>query len=347
MPSEFGDDFVGGDGSTLTYDQSNYQVPGGENIWDTKPIDDAWSDISREVQDFSEGEDIKNQADSRGIDPKTQHVYEFDWFEKTIKWKKRLENKEEDIKRLMEQERTATRLSRTRGEEISPTKFAPSDAFTATDIRMHVLLDPDNMKPQLDSGVAGVMNELTSLHSFYLSSFRATPQARPIGHVNPAGYARATRTVAGSMSAVTTRYSILRSLIYLLDATDKSLQDEPYYGLDQLPPIDLVITFNNEYGAGAFRIIKAVQFVTTEDNFMVGVPFVAENMQFVAMDATPIVALNDIDPSSGGMQKIVREIDSSFFNRISQKANNIKTYKDIFKSDVLNDYALFRSNYLY
>lgn len=177
---------------------------------------------------------------------------------------------------------------------------------------------------------------LASANNITFSSFRAKPQARPIGHVNPKGYARGTRTIAGTLVTVTFDRDILYKLISSMDK-DGVNQTYDYHNIDQLPQISFIITGNNEYGMGFFRILHGVEFLSEDASYGSNDLVLYQTLQFVALDATPIIPLEGYDlsddpESMSVIRKFVGKMDSGYFNRITgnKEAAEAVKYEDVF-----------------
>lgn len=213
------------------------------------------------------------------------------------------------------------------GDPEFTSKYA--DTFSAHDCTVYVIVPPSIGGDR--SKVPPVL-PLATAHMISYSSFRATPFARPVGYVNPKGFGRATRTVTGNMRFYVTRADFLRRLIWYLDSYANAQNEMPYYALDQLPPVDLMLMFANEYGSSAFRVLRGVIFTTEDMTTGVGaVETTLSDVSFIGLDATPITPMSEIDPNDGETAD-KREIDSNYFKRIHGTEMKVSTYEDVFAS---------------
>lgn len=197
-------------------------------------------------------------------------------------------------------------------------------------------LFPDEKMSVLVSELSSSFLCLASANNMTFSSFRAKPQARPIGHVNPKGYARGTRTIAGTLVTVTFDRDVLYKLISSMDQ-DGVNQTYDYHNIDQLPQISFIITGNNEYGMGFFRILHGVEFLSEDASYGSNDLVLYQTLQFVALDATPIIPLEGYDlsddpESMSVIRKFVGKMDSGYFNRITgnKEAAKAVKYEDVF-----------------
>jgi hypothetical protein len=117
------------------------------------------------------------------------------------------------------------------------------NTFSGTDISAFILL------PNEDTPL-----HLGELQTISYSIHRENKPVRTLGRVNPLGWVRGPRTIAGSMIfTVFDSYAFYRIKQYqnLIYGTygQYGLATDPMYPLaDMLPPFDIVVTFANEYG---------------------------------------------------------------------------------------------------
>jgi hypothetical protein len=114
-------------------------------------------------------------------------------------------------------------------------------------------------------------------------------------------------------------------------------QTYDYHNIDQLPQISFIITGNNEYGMGFFRILHGVEFLSEDASYGSNDLVLYQTLQFVALDATPIIPLEGYDlsddpESMSVIRKFVGKMDSGYFNRITgnKEAAKAVKYEDVF-----------------
>lgn len=241
-------------------------------------------------------------------------------------------------------ESTTNFLDSKSGRRYKPAKDdSPSieHTFTASDVKIMLLTG---------TGANPVADELGHCTRFYYTSYRATPTARPLGHVNVHGIARGTRTIAGDIDNVLTSKDKLYTLIKVLDsagaAGTEGSGELQYFTLDQLPPVDILITFNNEYGTSCFKLLHGVIF-TTENITLESISShhhkdtqlsIIPSINFIALDSTAVIPMNDIDVTNVTSQKFLRQsINSADFTRITGRTG-ATTYEDIFKKEYAKIY---------
>lgn len=226
-----------------------------------------------------------------------------------------------------------------------------TDAFAPTDIDLYLILPGGQLKADYDSGEPNVLH-LTEVSRLAVNSFRATPFARPIGYVNPKGFARATRTVAGSIGSPITYRDFLCRIIGYMDSVLESASENPFYTLDQLPPVDLLVMYANEYGVSAFRMIKEVIFTSEAGLTGIGQADNAfQDIDFIATDCTPIIPMKAIDPNGNnttGADITKRVVNSEYFERIHGTEFTGKGYGNMWNnSETYNQMYANMDNFLY
>lgn len=207
--------------------------------------------------------------------------------------------------------------------------------FTASDVKIMLLTG---------TGATPVADELGHCTRFYYTSYRATPTARPLGHVNVHGIARGTRTIAGDLDNVLTSRDKLYTLIKVLDSVnigpDGAAGELQYFTLDQLPPVDILITFNNEYGSGCFKLLHGVIF-TTENITIESISShhhkdtqlsIIPSLNFIALDSTAVIPMEDVHVENVHEPHYLKQIvNSKDFTRVTGRTGT--TYEDIFKTE--------------
>ena len=186
------------------------------------------------------------------------------------------------------------------GRPLSPTNASLTprrESFSGADYRF-VFVMPDGIEKQARA------REMTEIQTVSVSTHRGTTPVRGLGHVGVKGYARGSRTVAGSIvMTVFDRhplYDLLRQRPQYLEPNTHTPADQgdlSYLLPDQMPPFDLMIFANSEYGVSARRFIYGVEIasegtVTSSHNMITEVTF-----QFTAALATTLAPGSYKDPN--------------------------------------------------
>lgn len=116
----------------------------------------------------------------------------------------------------------------------------------------------------------GEVIELGELHTLSYSVHRENAPVRTVGHVNPRGFIKGGRTIAGSLIfLVFNEYAFYRIKQY----KEALARNNGFFAplADMLPPFDIVVTFFNEYGQAAkmklfgVTIVDEGQTISTDD----------------------------------------------------------------------------------
>jgi hypothetical protein len=129
---------------------------------------------------------------------------------------------------------------------------------------------------------------LAELQTISVSTFREKSPVRSFGKSNPSGWVRGQRTIAGSMIFTVFDRNIL---FELLDFDPSDFDGDNRFAaaiLDQLPPIDITITFANEYGSLSRMTIYGVEFVSEGKTMSIENLFLESEVQYIARDVDPM-----------------------------------------------------------
>jgi hypothetical protein len=144
---------------------------------------------------------------------------------------------------------------------------------------------------------------LAECQTLSLSTFRDKQAVRACGSVYPRGFTRGPREIAGSLI-----FTVFNQHVFyeLLEAHISDFDGVTYTSavMDQLPPLDIIISFANEYGHLSRMEIYGVEFVS--DGMTMSIEdILTENVcNYVARDYNPMraVATREIDKVSQQMQ---------------------------------------------
>lgn len=164
-----------------------------------------------------------------------------------------------------------------------------TSTYTGSDIRVIVdLVDTETMgdtNPQL--------KQLIECTTFTVSVHREKAAVRACGYINPKGFARGRRTIAGTM--VLTQFTVDALYNFLkagqLSAHDLS-KDTQYVKVDQLPPFNMTLLFTDEYGNVSYRRVLGVDFVTDGVVYSSNDMLAEQTVSYMASDFTPLLDIN-------------------------------------------------------
>jgi hypothetical protein len=163
--------------------------------------------------------------------------------------------------------------------------------YTGSDLRIIVDLvntsTASNNAPQL-------YKQLIECTTFTVSIHREKSAVRAAGYINPKGFARGRRTIAGTM--VLTQYTVDALYNFLMSqqlmAHDLS-KDTQYVKDDQLPPFNMTLLFADEYGNTSYRRVLAVDFVTDGVVYSTNDMMSEQTISYMASDFTPLLSGTD------------------------------------------------------
>jgi hypothetical protein len=184
-----------------------------------------------------------------------------------------------------------TAISKIRAEKGLPDPFS-NMSFAGTDITATMVI------PNIDrvAGTVGSMDilELAEVQTISYSIHRENAPVRTIGHVNPRGFVKGGRTIAGSLIfTVFNEYAFYRIKEYRQIMAETGLFFAPL--ADMLPPFDIVLTFFNEYGLGGKMKIYGVTIVDEGQTMSVDDLITEQTYTFMARGIQPLISM-DYDP---------------------------------------------------
>jgi len=165
-------------------------------------------------------------------------------------------------------------------------------SFAGTDISATMVI------PVIDrvGGTISSMDilELAEIQTISYSIHRENAPVRTLGHVNPRGFVKGGRTIAGSLIfTVFNEYAFYRIKEYRQIMAETGLFFAPL--ADMLPPFDIVLTFFNEYGLGAKMKIYGVTIVDEGQTMSVDDLITEQTYTFMARGIQPLLSM-DHDP---------------------------------------------------
>ncbi len=162
--------------------------------------------------------------------------------------------------------------------------------FTASDCRIMVEVPqtPSFNGSRIQSRVAKQLLEVTTLS---ISIHRAKSPARAFGHANPRGFARGSRTIAGTLILSKTTAEVLYR--FLQSGLVADLTKDTYYSkLDQLPPLDFTLLFSNEEGFVSSQRLLGVEFADDGNVTSIQDMILEQQITWYAADLTPLAPMN-------------------------------------------------------
>lgn len=189
-------------------------------------------------------------------------------------------------------------ISQIRAEKGLPDPFS-NMSFAGTDISATMVI------PSIDRTEGTIQSmdvlELAEIQTISYSIHRENSPIRTLGHVNPRGFVKGGRTIAGSIIfTVFNEYAFYRIREYRQIMSETGLFFAPL--ADMLPPFDIVLTFFNEYGLGAKMKIYGVTIVDEGQTMSVDDLITEQTYTFMARGIQPMISM-DYDPMLLGSEE--------------------------------------------
>lgn len=133
---------------------------------------------------------------------------------------------------------------------------------------------------------------LGELQTLSYSIHRENTPVRILGHVNPVGFVKGPRTIAGSLIFTVFNYYAF----YRVKQFGVSIAQGLYPVADMLPPFDIVVTFANENGSMSKLKIYGVTMIQEGQTMSVDDLIVEQTYQYMARGIQPMTAFAFTDP---------------------------------------------------
>lgn len=156
--------------------------------------------------------------------------------------------------------------------------------------------------------------ELAEIQTISYSIHRENTPIRTIGHVNPRGFVKGSRTIAGSLIfTVFNEYAFYRIKEFREIMASTGLFFAPL--ADMLPPFDIVLSFFNEYGLGAKMKIYGVTIVDEGQTMSVDDLITEQTYTFMARGIQPLLSM-EYDPMmlSQEQLEVYKDRQKNFFS---------------------------------
>jgi len=156
--------------------------------------------------------------------------------------------------------------------------YGEFNSFSGVDIVAYINVPAS---PGNDGGVTSSLGILGTLQTLSYSIHREVVPVRALGKVRAHSYTRGPRTIAGTMVwAVMDQYVLAEAL---RGAFTNELDTSSILA-DQLPPFDIVITFNNEYGDVSQMGLYGIRMVNEGSTMSIDDMLTEQTNTYVATD---------------------------------------------------------------
>jgi hypothetical protein len=206
-----------------------------------------------------------------------------------------------------------------RREKGLPDPFS-NMSFAGVDINATMVI-PDILEDG-EIGSTGDVIELAELQTISYSMHRENSPVRTLGHVNPRGFVKGPRTIAGSLIfTVFNEYAF-----YRIKQFKRKLAVLGYAPLaDMLPPFDIVLTFFNEYGLYGKMKIYGLTIVDEGQTMSVDDLITEQTYTYMARGIQPLIHYDPTD-------------DFTYPDDIEKEVNS-KAISEEFFGNKLRDYT--------
>ena len=158
--------------------------------------------------------------------------------------------------------------------------YGTYNSFSGADIVAYIHIPPQRL-PGTEELTAPTVGVLGNIQTISYSSFREVNPVRALGKIYPSSYTRGPRTIAGTLVwTVFDQYVLAEAL----KNTMPTLQpfDVTTVLVDQLPPFNVIITFNNEYGDVSTMGIYGIRIVNEGATFSIDDMITEQTNSYVA-----------------------------------------------------------------
>jgi len=148
-----------------------------------------------------------------------------------------------------------------------------------------------------DCTIVAIYNEnmmiLGNLETFSYSIYREKVPVRTLGNINPKGFTYGSRSHAGSMIFVQfDEHPLFPLFQFFNERTDKIHRYSSPLS-DDIPPFDIMLIFNNEYGAQSIIRLYGVELFQEGGVFSINDIYSENTIQFVAKDMDPMISAGE------------------------------------------------------
>lgn len=136
---------------------------------------------------------------------------------------------------------------------------------------------------------------LGNLATFAFSTFKESNPVRTLGRINPKHWVEGPRTIAGSMVFIVFDEHPLYPLFQFMDDRYDKVHRFSSPLADEIPPFDMMLIFNNEYGANSVMRFYAVSLFEEGSVFSINDIYSECTMQWKALDMDPMISAGEED----------------------------------------------------
>jgi len=198
-------------------------------------------------------------------------------------------------------------------QEFGHPDLSTYTSFSGTDAVATMVIPPIGQRYSPDNN--GEIVTLGELQTISYSIHRENSPVRTLGRVNPRGFVKGSRTIAGSMIfTVFNEYAFYKIRKY----RELLGRRNGFYAplADMLPPFDVILTFVNEYGNMSKMKLFGITIVDEGQTVSIDDLIVEQTYTFMARGIQPLVAFErevSETTSDNDMREINLNISSNIF----------------------------------
>lgn len=171
------------------------------------------------------------------------------------------------------------------GSDLEVVQYSPVAVYSGSDLRVLI-------EPAVSVRGRQTPRQLIELTTITVSVHREKAPVRACGYINPKGFARGRRTIAGTM--VLTQFHVDALYRFLSGIQNSDLSRDSYYTKpDQLPAFHLLMLFSNEAGFTSWRRLMGVEVLTEGTVYSVHDMYAEQTLTYIASDFTPLVPISE------------------------------------------------------
>ena len=170
-----------------------------------------------------------------------------------------------------------------------PLRTLPDEnTYTYTGSNMKIMIEPAYGSNAAGQSRPPTRKELIECTTLTISIHREKSPVRACGYINPKGFARGRRTIAGTFILTPFTVDVLYRFLNGFNGIDMS-RDSGYVKVDQLPPFDATLVFADEYGHTSYRKLLGIDMLTDGTVYSVQDQITEQTITYMASDFTPLL----------------------------------------------------------
>jgi hypothetical protein len=169
---------------------------------------------------------------------------------------------------------------------------------------------------------------LAEIQTISISSFREKVPFRSFGSTYPRAITRGTRSIAGSIIFTVFHQHVFHEVMKLVQFNNTGTFDRDIFSYttvlaDQMPPLDLTLTFANEYGAISQMGLYGVDFFQEGQTFSIEDIYSENVVQYIARDYDPLRGIQQARLEKGNNEETLWLVSASDLSRDSENREYI------------------------